>query len=1734
MNASMAEIQDVETAMRLFEVLPSRAGAVDAGWTKRDYPLTHAHGLHAGQLGAALALAESRLTGADAVLATRVVQARSTQCLINVPRAGRRDAWQATFLEAMHTATASLSRSAWAVVVEGEAGPDEARPDEVDPDDVSTFSRWQLDTTAPARLRVTFRAPFHPASIDLFAACVLRALAALSTPKDMLLASIGVIDPIERYCLLHRWNDTAVERRAGDTVHGLFTAFAQRHLTHTAVEWQSGALSYGELELRSNHVAAALMAAGVSTGSPVALLLDRSADAIVAMLGILKAGAAYLPLDASYPAERLAFAIGDARAALVIAHDDTPAVPGIAVPMVSLQQLEADALAAIPPALNGMALAYVMYTSGSTGTPKGAEITHRAIIRLVRDVDYVDLRERPRVLHAAPLGFDASTLEIWGALLNGGTCVIHDERIPSGGGLARTIADHDVRIAWLSAALFNAIVDDDVSKLRGLRQLLIGGEALSVAHVRKAYAALPEVRIINGYGPTECTTFSAAYRIPRKLDAHLPSIPIGRPIADTTLHVLNARGEHVPVGVIGELYIGGAGLARGYLGRPQLTRERFVVPPFNCPRFDTSGARLYRTGDLVRWLPGGVIEFIGRADGQVKIRGYRIELGEVEAALQRLPGVRASAVLARQDRPDQKRLVAYYVAADDRVTARHLREQLAQSLPEFMVPGIYLRLAALPITPNGKLDRRALPAPDHRRPELADAYVPAEGPLERRLCELFADVLGLGQVGRHDHFFDLGGDSLLAVKAVARIHAELSALPTIPMFYGEPTPAALAASIEGRAERRTARIARGKGGDQAEAIAIVAMAGRFPGAGDVETFWRHLCEGRETITFFSADALDPAIPAEERNHPDYVAARGVIDGVEEFDAGFFGMSPREAELTDPQQRIFLELCWECMERGGYVPDAQTVPVGVFGGMHNATYYQRHLNARPDLIDKLGAFQVMLANEKDYLATHVAHKLNLTGPAISMNTGCSTSLVAICQAVAALRAGQCGMALAGGSSVSCPPRSGYLSQEGSMLSPDGHTRTFDAEARGTVFSDGAAVVLLKRLSDAQRDNDAIVAVIRGVAINNDGGIKASFTAPSSAGQAAVVAMALDDAGVSARSISYVETHGTATPLGDPIEIEGLTLAFREHTDDCGFCAVGSVKSNVGHLVMAAGVAGVIKTALALREHTLPPSLYLRKTNPKIDFAHSPFVVNDCLREWSPDEDPLRAGVSSFGVGGTNAHVILEEPPQRTPSDVATGAQLLLLSARSATALGHAAGRLGEYLAAQPNSQLGDVAYTLATGRKAFAQRTYVVASNLEEATTRLAAIDPAAMRTASNPAPGMVFLFPGQGSQYAGMGRELHATEPVFRAALDACAEALANELGFDLRDRLFADDADAYAEALGETSLTQPATFAVEYAMARLWMSLGIRPVAMIGHSVGEFVAAVMAGVMSLTDGARLVARRAHLMQALPAGSMLSVRLDAKQLAERLPSTLQIAAENAPNACVVSGETAIVGAFRTELESAGIASRLLHTSHAFHSAMMEPVLAPFRDEVAGIPLAAPSIPIVSTVTGALLSDGEATSIDYWTRQLRGTVRFSTALLSVLEGTQHAFLEVGPRIALATLARQHPQSRGRNVLSSLADTPENERAAWLDAAGRLWSLGTPLDVTALDHRQRKLHVRLPTYPFERKRYWIDAQTAVTSTAPAALATPAAPDITTTFVTPSAPVADSPLEAALPGAGRFRHR
>ena len=1479
-------------------------------------------------------------------------------------------------------------------------------------------------------------------------------------------------------------------------------------------------LTYRELQLRADAVASELDAMGVGSGDRVGICMARSIDMIVALIAILEVGAAYVPLEPTYPANRLSLVLEDSQPVVVLADRvNVGILPEVDVPVRILEDISARANGTTtftPPDIDPETCAYIMYTSGSTGTPKGVAIPHRAIDRLVREVDYVRLGPEVRLLHAAPIAFDASTFEVWGALLNGGRLILYPDPVPTAAGLRTIIRQHGVTTLWLTAGLFNAVIDEDPETFAGVAQLLTGGEALSVPHVRRALDALPLVQLINGYGPTEVTTFAACNPIVRPLPESTHSIPIGRPIRHTELLILDESGAPVADGDEGELFIAGRGVALGYVNRPELTSKCFVAHP------GQPGEVMYRTGDRVRLDANGLVVFLGRADRQVKVRGFRIELSEIEIALMGLDGV-TSAVVAPVEQGDaERRLVAYLVLEEGQETPNTsaLREALAQDLPSYMVPGAFVVLDALPLNPNGKVDHAALPTPPRNRPELSVEYVAPQTPLEEQLCATWADALGWEQVGVLDNLFDLGATSLLVVRTLARMRDEFDLSLPVTAAFEFPSVAGQARLLSEEREIRTetkgvVRRVEAKLTRDAP-VAIVGMAGRFPGAADVDEFWRNLCDGAESITTFTADELDPHVPAESAADPAYVRARGILDDVDLFDAAFFGMTPREAAITDPQQRVLLEVAWETLESAGY--DASTFGgvVGVFAGKYNNSYYENNVLHRPELIAQFGEFQTMVANEKDYVATRLAHKLDLTGPAVSVHTACSTSLVATALAVRSLQFGECDMALAGGVALTVPVKSGYIYQEGAMLSSDGRTRPFDAGAQGTVFSDGAAMVLLKRLTDAQADGDTIYGVIRGCAVNNDGADKASFTAPSVAGQKAVVESALADANVSARELTFVEAHGTATPLGDPIEVDALTRAFRTSTDEVGFCALGSLKSNVGHMVIAAGVAGLIKTALSLKERLLPPSINFSEPNPAIDFANSPFFVNTTARPLG-GEDRLLAGVSSFGVGGTNAHVIVQEPPVPPEPGESRSAHVLMLSARSEAEVHEARVRLANRLEADPKIQLADAAFTLHAGRRAFPYRTAVSADSVEEAIASLRGDHRIpSVRKATGDAPRLALLFPGQGVQYPGMGKALYREHDGFRAHVDAACELLVPDLGRDLRELLFPDEEaeEAAAAELSETVYAQTSIFVIEHALARTWLDLGLRPHSMVGHSVGEFVCATLAGVMDLPTALSLVAARGKFMQAMPRGSMLSVLRPVADVEAMLEPGLEVAADNSLKLCVVSGPTDQIDEFATRLESEGVACRRLRTSHAFHSAMMDPAVEQFRSRIEQETLSTPNLPFVSSATGQLISDDEATDPGYWAAHLRNRVRFTEGVQSLLHMGCSIFLEVGPRSTLTALAGQQLTDRTQQrCLSSMGDSEADAFRSVLDTAGQLWCSGVAIDPSQLHGPGPRRRIPLPTYPFARKRFWVDR-----------------PDAPVVAQSAAAPAPPAVVERALPSGGR----
>jgi acyl transferase domain-containing protein/thioesterase domain-containing protein/acyl carrier protein len=930
------------------------------------------------------------------------------------------------------------------------------------------------------------------------------------------------------------------------------------------------------------------------------------------------------------------------------------------------------------------------------------------------------------------------------------------------------------------------------------------------------------------------------------------------------------------------------------------------------------------------------------------------------------------------------------------------------------------------------------------------------------------------------------------------------------------------------------------------------MAGRFPGARNVAAFWGNLRDGVESIRPLGDDELRAAgVDAATLADPAYIKSAAVLDDIDQFDAPFFGFSPRDAAIMDPQHRQFLECAWEALEDAGRTPERFSGLIGVFAGCGMNAYFMFNLLSNPQLLKSVGLFLLRhTGNDKDFLSTRASYCFNLTGPSVNVQTACSTSLVAVHTACQSLLSGECDMALAGGVTIELPHGRGYFYQEGEIMSPDGHCRAFDERAQGTIFGSGVGVVVLRRLADALKDGDQIHAVIKGSAVNNDGSGKVGYFAPSVDGQSRAIREALSVADVSADSIGYVETHGTGTPVGDLIEIAALTQAFRAQTDRRGFCAIGSLKTNIGHLDTAAGVAGLIKVVLALKHQLLPPSLNCERPNPAFGFENTPFTVNTRLTEWRSGGLPRRAGISSLGIGGTNVHAVIEEAPAHAGEQSHKSRQLLLLSAQSAAALDRATRRLADFLERDSdrpsNLALADVAFTLQEGRRRFPHRRAVVCTNREDAVLALRGEDARrAISTASgDEAPPIVFLFPGGGAQFPGMGAELYREEPVYRDAVDRSLAFIEGHGGGDLRPVLFPSDPGATAAAL---TLQQPSNsvlsvFVTSYALGRLWMSWGVTPAAMIGHSLGEYTAACLAGVLSLEDALTIVSLRGAIFERLPQGAMTSVQLSESAVRPLLTPALSIAAVNGPSLCVVSGPLADIEAFERAVSARGEEVQRLRINVAAHSGMLDPHLAEFARQLASITMHAPVVPLISNETGTWATAAELTGPEYWVRQLRHSVRFADGLRTASGDRTPLFLEVGPGHSLTSLARMQlgPAAAGDAIPSMRHPmTPGSDMEALYGAAGRLWLRGHELDWGAV-HGSPRRRVSLPTYPFEHKRYWIEpGQTmkAVAAANPASVesASPALPsalaDRSSWFWTPVWRQTPTPAARPLAAGGRW---
>lgn len=1509
---------------------------------------------------------------------------------------------------------------------------------------------------------------------------------------DRPIANIPLMDDEERTQILAGFNQT--EQAYADTNLTLLYHLERQekatpeHLALNGLNEQGEriTLTYAQLHQSADDLAGRLQAMGIGPESVVGVYCERSIAMVVALVGIMKAGAAYLPLDLAHPAERTSFMLSDAGAAAVVYNGDY--TPEVSLPQVPVQ---GEGLKPVPPALTGENAAYVIYTSGSTGKPKGVVNRHAGICnRLMWMQQAYQLDAEDKVLQKTPTTFDVSVWELFWPLMTGATMVLarpdgHRDPLYLSGLIAQqSITTLHFVPSMLQAFVATAPAEESVS----LKRVICSGEALT-GQLRDTFYqwSQGDVELHNLYGPTEAAVDVTLHPCSRKDTEQ--QIPIGTPIANTQAYVLDRYQQLVPGGAAGELCLAGANLARGYLGRPSLTAERFVPNPFAT----TPGGRLYRTGDLTRLRYKAdtpqTVDYLGRIDFQVKLRGFRIELGEIEAALQAHTSVASGTVLLREDTPGDQRLVAYLIATPDteQPEDRALRKHIGEYLPEYMVPSMYVWLDEMPLTHNGKLDRTVLPQPELQLNK--SALTPPTSRVERVIAQVWKDLLKLPKVGISDNFFELGGHSLLLVQVFNRLSETYPGQLELTDLFRFPTIAGLAAHLndeqqeEDHTDQPNEREGRYKPNLNGQVV-IVGTSFRLPKANNLDELWQILHDGVETATYFSDEDLEAGeVPPGVRDNPDFVPVLNKIDDHTTFDAAFFGMTPSEAMATDPQQRAFLQEAWRALEHAGHDPHSYKGRIGLFGGTGFNNFALKAMQETPEIYLQRDSLMNIISNDKDYITTRTAYRLNLRGPVFTNQSACSTSLVAVHLARVSLLNGECEMALAGGVHFA-GNRFGYFYKEGNVLSPDGRCHAFDERAQGTTFGDGVGLVLLKRMEDAIADGNTIYGLIKGSAINNDGSGKVGFMATGVEGQVAVIETALRSADASPNSIGYIETHGTGTTLGDPVEVAALDKVFRHPERAHRSLPIGSVKTNMGHLDAASGIAGLMKAMLALEHRMLPPSLNFENPNPKCDFS-GPLYVNASLQPWEQAEGKRRAGVSSYGIGGTNAHVILEELPEPEATGEGRPYQLLVFSAKTSTARDEMTENLAEYLEKDNSSKLADVAFTLQQGRATFNQRRMLVCRTQEEAVAALR--DPGrggvlerSRQTSNLP---ITFMFSGQGSQYIHMAKATYAAEPLFRETVDQCADLLQPHLDLDLRQLLFPtpENEEEASKRLNHTDITQPALFVVSYALARLWMSWGIKPQSMIGHSIGEYVAATLAGVFALEDALSLVATRGRLMASMPTGNMLSVAMSEQEITPYLSNRCSLAAVNAPGRCVVSGDEETLTTLASRLAALEIEARPLVTSHAFHSLMMDPILAPFIKAFEGMKLKAPTRPFLSNVTGHWITPVQATDPNYWADHLRGTVRFEAGLQHLFKEPDRVFIEVGPGNTLATLTRRHPNKETDHlVLASLPHAKEtnNDYAALLTTLGKCWLAGLSPDWKGFQAGEKRRRLPLPLYPLDK--------------------------------------------------------
>ena len=1352
-------------------------------------------------------------------------------------------------------------------------------------------------------------------------------------------------------------------------------------------------------------------------------------------------------------------------------------------------------------------LALLLMTSGSTGKPKGVMLSARNLIASVYGMATVNgLSQQDISLNWMPLEHVASLVmfHLTQVYLGCKQIQVKSEFILQNPLQWLDLIDrYRVTTTWSPNFAYNLVnellggrdkFNWDLSCLRWMgngAEAVVGKTAGRFLELLAPYGLSPTV-VCPGYGMSE-TTSGIAHSHDFYLNLDRDSVSVGKPIPGVSLRIVDEENRVIPEGEVGLLQVRGETVTAGYYGQP--LKEIFTSDGW------------FNTGDL-GFLESGKLTITGRQKDVIIINGVNYYNHEIEAVVEEIAGVTVSytAACSVVDRHQQEQVAIFFHTEEDLRLINAIRKTVFSKIgvaPTYIIP---VAKEAIPKTAIGKIMRSQLSQRfaagefDRAIEEVTELFdqrnlSPQELPgnaIEQRLVKVWQEVLHLQQVGVRDNFFELGGNSLLLMQVLSKLTPTYD-LSAVTLFQ-YPTIAALAEYLANNKESEAVQQGKRRGELRRKAtgnkdVAIIGMSCRFPGANNIDEFWSNLCNGVESIAFFDdAEMLEAGVSAELLSNPNYVKASPILDNIESFDADFWGYSPKEAQLLDPQQRLFMECAWECLEDAGYDPLTYKGDISLYGGAATNTYLLNNIYPHRDRLDdsddlqimnlsSMGGFQVATANDKDYLTTRTSYKLNFTGSSVNVQTACSTSLVTVHLACQSLINKECDMALTGGVSVHSPQKMGYLHQDGMILSADGHCRAFDAAASGTVFGSGAGMVVLKLLERAIEDGDRIYGVIKGSAVNNDGGTKVGYFAPNVDGQTRVIAEAIAYADIEPNSVSYIEAHGTGTKLGDPIEITALSQGYSDAKRQTNDCAVGSVKTNVGHLQMASGIAGLIKTTLCLYHQKIVPSLHFNNPNPQIDFTRT-LYINTQLKDWKSNKHPLRAGVNSLGIGGTNAHVIIEEYKRRQEQDSELlPAYLFTLSAKSEAALNEQIENYRDYISQTENCAfLQDICFTSNIGRHHFDRRLAIVVNTRQELADKLVTAPTNRLLQHNK----LAFLFTGQGSQYIGMARELYNTQPVFRENCDRCWEILKSlEPESIWQTQNFTSIQESNID-IDRTEYTQPLLFIIEYSLARLWMTWGIKPDVMLGHSIGEYVAATVAEVFSLESALKLVAARGRLMQNLPEnGAMLAVFSTVEKIENLLDNKIDIAADNGTH-IVLSDLKDDIERVAEKLESLFINTKLLNVSHAFHSALMQPIIKEFKAIADTITYSLQKIPIVSNLTGELATNRIASS-NYWIEHILQPVQFANSIRYLDKQQVNIYLEIGTKPTLITMAQS---ILDKGLFVSSLNPQQSDYHSILSCLARLYTTGIKINWHAVTQNYSANKISLPTYSFQRQRYWFD--------------------------------------------------